>query len=65
MLWKRNKPQRHFAQIDDRGHCQAFWSLPQPPSAGVWVEVSETNPCWIGRPLPNSQLHQTPPQAAT
>lgn len=52
MLWKRNKPQRHFAQIDERGHCQAFWSLAQPPAAGEWVEVDEANPCWIGRPLP-------------
>lgn len=43
---------RYYAQLNAQGVCVAVWALSQQPQHGYWVEVSELQPRWIGKPLP-------------
>ncbi|WP_022961206.1 hypothetical protein [Halopseudomonas pelagia] len=52
-LFKRQaSPAHYFAQLDAHDNCLALWALDQSPDTGHWVQVTELNPHWLGRPLP-------------
>lgn len=55
--WRRKTaPKRCFARLDAQGRCLSLWSLHYRPEGDHWREVSELNPLWIGRTLPNHAL---------
>lgn len=43
---------RYYAQLDSQDNCLALWALDQLPDTGRWVQVTDLNPYWLGRPLP-------------
>ncbi|WP_095105999.1 hypothetical protein [Pseudomonas sp. Irchel 3E20] len=48
------RPQRCFARLDRRGHCQAFKQCSLPPAGDNWVEIREIRLNWLQGPLPAS-----------
>lgn len=50
---------RFYARLDEQGRCETLWAAAGQPAAGRWVEVSELNPFWIGKPLPASARQGT------
>lgn len=55
----RRAQTRFYARLDDKGRCETLWAAAEPPERCRWVEVTELNPFWIGRPLPLSARSNT------
>lgn len=53
--WIGRKKPRFYARLDELNCCETLWATTtHPPDTGRWVEVTELNQFWIGRPLPPS-----------
>lgn len=52
--WIGRKQTRCYARLDEMNRCETLWATTSPPDNGRWVEVTELNQFWIGRPLPPS-----------
>jgi len=50
-LLRRRTP-RHFALLDEHGHCRMLLSSVSKPEGANWIEVHEVRLSWIGRQLP-------------
>lgn len=58
------RPPRHFALLDNQGLCRALRQCRECPTDGNWIEVNESCPAWLGRPLaPSARLAPEPAQA--
>jgi hypothetical protein len=55
-LLRRRKP-RHFALLDEYGHCRMLLSSTHRPAGAAWIEVQEARLSWIGHELPAESLH--------
>lgn len=53
-LFASRRPLRHFALLDNQGHCRALRQCQDCPSNGNWVEVHESRLAWLGAALPVS-----------
>ncbi|QXQ19721.1 hypothetical protein [Pseudomonas tolaasii] len=53
-LFMPNARIRHYALLDNHGHCLAFKQCGLPPVGDGWVEVTEAHLGWMHRPLPSS-----------
>jgi len=41
------------SRLDAEGKCLAFKACSHAPSGGGWLQVSEIQPAWLGRELPD------------
>lgn len=48
------RPMRSFALIDAQGICRALRQSAQAPQGPGWLEVQQSCPSWLNRPLPDS-----------
>lgn len=63
-FFRRNaSPTRYFAELDAQDNCLALWALDRSPDTGRWVQVTELNPHWLGRPLPRDARAAIPAPA--
>ncbi|MBA6115826.1 hypothetical protein JET76_18095 [Pseudomonas putida] len=52
LLFQRPR-HRCYARLDAEGKCLAFKACSHAPSGGGWLQVSEIQPAWLGRELPD------------
>lgn len=50
-LFDRRAP-RHYALLDEQGHCRMLFTAKQRPHGECWVEIPDICLGWIGKPLP-------------
>ena len=58
LLWRA--PMRHFARLDNQGRCHSLWQLAEPPDSGHWVEITHSDPRWLGQVIPPDALTPRP-----
>ncbi|MBB1520189.1 hypothetical protein [Aquipseudomonas guryensis] len=58
-LWSLLSPRRKmrcYALLDSDGRCRALRESTVLPSQPGWVQVRELRTCWLGQPLPVSEI---------
>ncbi len=64
--WLGRTQPRFYARLDEMDRCETLWATTSRPDKGRWVEVTELNQFWIGRPLPPSaRCHTSTTKGAT
>ncbi|MGE6529100.1 hypothetical protein ACQKEM_08755 [Pseudomonas sp. NPDC077382] len=56
----RHRPPRHYALLDDEDRCRMLLTAKERPHGERWVEIAEIRLGWIGKPLPGTDLQQSP-----
>ncbi|WP_297831083.1 hypothetical protein [Pseudomonas sp.] len=62
-LFTLHSKHRHYAYLDKSGICRAFRLCSTAPTAAGWVEIDESCPSWLNRPLPD-RARSAKPQAS-
>ncbi|WP_299832861.1 hypothetical protein [Pseudomonas sp.] len=52
-LFTFHSKHRQYVYLDNSGICRAFRRCATAPKAAGWVEIDESCPSWLNRPLPD------------